>query len=148
LQGVKDDAGPEFYHMPKTVLTPELKRDLQLLRMRSVISLGKQHFKKDSRRDMVPQCAWPNRLVPLVRRTIANTVNRAVSQVGRIIEGNTDGYQNRLSRKERKRTIVEEVLAGDTLDKFKSKYNTIQEHKMSGKKGHYKKLVARRRRNG
>ena len=110
--------------MPRTNLTPELKRDLQLLRMRHVLSLGKQHWKKDTRKDPVPE----------------------FSQVGRIIEGNTDGSNARLTRKERKQTIVEEVLGGDSLDKFRTKYNVIQDRKTSGKKAHYKKLIARRRR--
>jgi hypothetical protein len=105
-------------------LTPELKRDLQVLRMRNVLALGKQHFKKDSRKDFVPE----------------------FSQVGTIVAGATDGQSSRLTRKERKRTIVEEVLAGgETLSKFKTKYSAIQERKASGKKGYYKKLMARRR---
>ncbi|KAH8889539.1 tryptophanyl-tRNA synthetase [Thozetella sp. PMI_491] len=100
-KGERNDAGPEFFHMPRTNLTPELKRDLQILRMRSVLALGKQHFKRDTRKDPIPE----------------------FSQVGTIIEGKTDGSSARLTRKSRKRTIVEEVLGGDNLEKFKSKYN-------------------------
>jgi tryptophanyl-tRNA synthetase len=89
--------------------------------------MGKQFFKKDSRRDLVPE----------------------YSQMGTIIAGATDGANNRLTRKERKRTIVEEILATDNVTKLKSKYMDIQESKQSGKRGHYKKLVAgRRKRNG
>jgi hypothetical protein len=69
--------------------------------------------------------------------------------MGTIIAGATDGANNRLTRKERKRTIVEEILATDNVTKLKSKYMDIQESKQSGKRGHYKKLVAgRRKRNG
>jgi len=113
--------------MPRTNLTPELKRDLQALRMRDVAALGKQFFKKDSRKELVPE----------------------YSQVGTIVAGATDGMSNRLTRKERKRTIVEEILSSDNVTKLKSKYQDIQEQKRSGKKGYYKKLVAaRRKRNG
>jgi tryptophanyl-tRNA synthetase len=113
--------------MPRTDLTPELKRDLQALRMRDVAAMGKQFFKKDSRKDFIPE----------------------YSQVGTIIAGATDGVNSRLTRKERKRTIVEEILAGDKVGKLKSKYQDIQEQKRSGKKGHYKKVMAaRRKRNG
>lgn len=113
--------------MPRTDLTPELKRDLQALRMRDVAAMGKQFFKKDSRKDFIPE----------------------YSQVGTIIAGATDGVNSRLTRKERKRTIVEEILAGDKVGKLKSKYQEIQQQKSSGKKGHYKKVVAaRRKRNG
>jgi len=120
------DAGPDWFHMPKTDLTPELRRDLQLLRDRSVLAAGKQFFKKETRKDFVPQYC----------------------HVGRLIEGPTEGAGARLTRKERKRTIVEEVLSSDVVSKFKTRYNAIQERKMSGKKAHYKNVVARRRRNG
>jgi tryptophanyl-tRNA synthetase len=95
--------------------------------MRDVVAMGKQFFKRDTRKDFVPE----------------------YSQVGTIIAGATDGTNGRLTRKERKRTIVEEVLSGENLNKFKSKYQDIQVQKSSGRKGHYKKLVAgRRKRNG
>ena len=119
--------GADWFDMPRTNLTPELKRDLQALRMRDVAAMGKQFFKKDSRKDLVPE----------------------YSQVGTIIAGATDGVSSRLTRKERKRTIVEEILAGENVGKLKSKYQDIQEQKRSGKKGFYKKMVAgRRKRNG
>lgn len=121
------DVLSDWYNLPRTNLTPELKRDLQVLRMRDVVAMGKQFFKRDTRKDFVPE----------------------YSQVGTIIAGATDGISGRLTRKERKRTIVEEVLSGENLNKFKSKYQDIQVQKSSGKKGHYKKLVAgRRKRNG
>ena len=120
---MKEDAGPAFFHIPRTDLTPELKRDLQLLKMRSVLSLGKQNWKKDTRKDMVPEFC----------------------HVGRIIEGPIEGSDQRLTRKERKQTIAGEILDGSTLGKFKAKYNAIQERKISGRKAHYKKLIARRR---
>jgi hypothetical protein len=109
--------------MPKTDLTPELKKDLQLLRMRSVLNPG-QFFKKDSRKDPVPE----------------------YSQVGTIISGPTDPASSRLTRRERKRTIVEEVLGSDdVMAKFKNRYGKVQDRKTSGRKGHYKRVVARRR---
>ncbi|OIW33949.1 hypothetical protein CONLIGDRAFT_628869 [Coniochaeta ligniaria NRRL 30616] len=92
--------------------------------MRDVLAMGKQHFKKDTRKDPFPE----------------------FSQVGTLVEGPTEFYSARLTKKERKRTLVEEVLSsGQALSKFKSKYSEIQERKSSGKKSHYKKVVARRR---
>ncbi|KAK4227610.1 Fcf2 pre-rRNA processing-domain-containing protein [Podospora fimiseda] len=125
-KGPKTDAGADWFHMPKTELTAELKRDLQILRMRDVVAMGKQHFKKDSRKDFVPE----------------------YSVVGTIIAGATDGANQRLTRKEKKRSIVEEVLSADNVSKFKSKFHEIQEKKKSGKKGFYKKVVAGRRKRG
>ncbi|KAM7199106.1 hypothetical protein V8F20_005924 [Naviculisporaceae sp. PSN 640] len=85
----KKDTLADWYNLPKTELTPELKRDLQILKMRDVVAMGKQYFKRDSRKNFVPE----------------------YSAVGRILPGATDGFNNRLTRKEQKRTIVEEVLA-------------------------------------
>ncbi|KAL8304213.1 hypothetical protein RB597_004524 [Gaeumannomyces tritici] len=118
----QDDAGAEWFNMPRTNVTPELLRDLKLLRMRNVLN-PKQFFKKDTRTNLVP----------------------TFSQVGTLIEGATEFHSNRLTRKERKRTLAEEVLASsDAVAKFKTKYNDIQTKKMSGRKGHYKKLMAQR----
>ncbi|KAK0622865.1 hypothetical protein B0T14DRAFT_535882 [Immersiella caudata] len=84
----KENTGSDWFNMPRTNLTPELKRDLQVLRMRDVVAAGKQFFKKDNRKDHVPEFC----------------------QVGTIIAGATDGANHRLTRKEQKRTIVEEIL--------------------------------------
>lgn len=68
------------------------------------------------------------------------------SQVGTIIEGPTEYFSARLTNKERKRTLVEEILVGEnTTGRFKSKYNEIQAAKTSGKKAHYKKMSAMRK---
>ncbi|KAK1781666.1 Fcf2 pre-rRNA processing-domain-containing protein [Copromyces sp. CBS 386.78] len=122
-KGPKNDAGADWFNMPRTNLTLQLKRDLQILRMREVVAMGKQYFKKDSRKDFVPE----------------------FSQVGTIIAGATDGRDSRLTRKERKRTIVEEVLGAEVGDKYKNKYHGIQEKKQSGGKNFYKQLVNGRR---
>ncbi|KAK4106166.1 Nucleotidylyl transferase [Parathielavia hyrcaniae] len=99
-----NDSLEDWFNLPRTNLTPELKRDLQALRMRDVAAMGKQFFKKDSRKDLIPE----------------------YSHVGTIIAGATDGKSSRLTRKERKRTIVEEILTHDNVGKLKSKYLDIQ----------------------
>lgn len=119
----KATAGSDWYNLPKTNLTPELKRDLQLLRMRDTID-PKRFYKKDNKKAHIPE----------------------YSQVGTIIEGPTEYFNSRLTNKERKRTFVEEVMAGEiSSGRFKSKYNEIQATKTSGKKAHYKKMSAMRR---
>ncbi|KAI6092504.1 Fcf2-domain-containing protein [Hypoxylon rubiginosum] len=118
----KTDAGASWYNLPKTDLTPQLKKDLQLLRMRDVLD-PKRFYRKDTSRALVPQ----------------------FSQVGTIVEGPTDFFNARLTKKERKRTLLEEVLeTEDVTRKFKSKYGEIQATKTSGKKGHYKKMMETR----
>jgi hypothetical protein len=63
------------------------------------------------------------------------------------VEGALDVRSGRLTRKERKRTIVEEVLASaKDNEKFKTRYDDVQSRKTSGRKAHYKKLKAQSRR--
>ncbi|CAM1510296.1 Fc.00g006310.m01.CDS01 [Cosmosporella sp. VM-42] len=118
----KDTAGPSHFFMPKTDLTPEFKRDWSLLRMRGV--LDPKHQKKALRADP-----------PLY------------SSVGEIIAGPTEFYSARLTRKERKGTLLEEAMSSHDGTKFATKYAGIQKQKASGKKGFYKEVVSRRRRN-
>lgn len=104
--------------MPRTKLTPELKADLQLLKMRSILD-PHRHYKKEYSKASVPE----------------------YSQVGVIIEGPTEYLSSRLLNRERKRTFVEEVLADKTsTGRFKRKYNDIQASKTSGGKAFYKTL--------
>lgn len=118
----KATAGSDWFNLPKTKLTPELKRDLQLLKMRNVLD-PKRHYKKESGKLRPPE----------------------FSQVGTIIEGPTEFYSSRLPRRDRKKTFVEEVLAAEeSTGRFKSKYNDIQASKVSGKKAYYKKLMEKR----
>lgn len=104
-------------------MTPELRRDLQLLRLRSVLDPHRHYKKETSRKNQIPE----------------------FSQVGTIVEGPTEFFSSRLTNKERKQTFVEEILAGEKVNnRFKSKYNEIQIAKTSGKKNHYKAIKTQR----
>ncbi|KAI9865020.1 MAG: hypothetical protein M1824_004118 [Vezdaea acicularis] len=118
------NAGSDWFNLPKTEMTVELKRDLQLLRMRSVVD-PKRHYKKD------------------------NGLNKSImpdySHVGRVIEGPTEFFSARLHNKDRKNTFVEEILMkGDSKNGFKRKYEAIQVAKTSGKKAFYKAVRNKR----
>ncbi|KAI0395338.1 Fcf2-domain-containing protein [Xylariaceae sp. FL0594] len=117
----KPDAGPQWFNLPATDLTPELRRDLQLLKMRDVLD-PKRHYKKDNSRG-IPQ----------------------FSQVGTVIPGPTDFFSARVTKKDRKRTLLQDVLETEKETKrFKNKYGEIQAVKTSGKKAHYKKMMQKR----
>ncbi|KAL1972456.1 hypothetical protein VTN31DRAFT_6870 [Thermomyces dupontii] len=119
-----EDAGADWFNLPKAHMTQELKRDLQLLRMRNVLDPGR-HYKKNSAKD-VPEYV----------------------QIGTIIQGPTE-YNNRIPKKERKKNFVEEVIAAEKeTGRFKKKYTEIQKKKTSGKKAYYKSLREKRRRKG
>ena len=109
-----------WFNMPKTDMTPEFKRDWQLLRMRGI--LDPKHQKKALHKDAPPY-----------------------SQVGEVIAGPTEFFSARMTRKERKRTIAEEVMSNYNHGKMKDKYAGIQKVKTSGKKLFYKKVVEQRR---
>ncbi|TKX24224.1 hypothetical protein C1H76_3527 [Elsinoe australis] len=118
----KATAGERWYNLPKTDLTPELKRDLQILKMRNVLD-PHRHYKKEGGKMKAPE----------------------YSQVGTIIEGPTEYHSARLSNRDRKRTLVEEVLAGERQSgRFKKKYGDVQAKKTSGKKAFYNALKAKR----
>ncbi|KAK1598810.1 Fcf2 pre-rRNA processing-domain-containing protein [Colletotrichum navitas] len=121
------DAGPGWFGIPKTDPNdPDLKRDLQILHMRGTAIDPKRHYKKESLKARIPRYA----------------------HVGRIVEGPTEFHSARLTRKERKQTLVDELLSAEKASgKFRSKYEDIQVKKASGRKAHYKKLIERRRRN-
>ena len=122
-QRKKATAGPNWFDLPRTELTTDVRRDLQLLKMRNVLD-PKRHYKKSDSKD-VPE----------------------YSTMGTIIEGPTDFYSSRLTNKERKSTFLDEVLTREReTGRIKKKYNEIQETKKSGKKAFYKALQAKRKR--
>lgn len=68
--------------------------------------------------------------------------------MGIVQEGPTEYYSARIQNKDRKRTFVEEVLAGERQSgRFKRKYADIQTSKTSGKKAFYKALQDKRVKN-
>lgn len=117
----RSTAGSDWFHLPKTDLTPEFKREWQLLRMRGL--LDPKH-KKKSLRFSVPE----------------------YSQVGEVVAGPADFHSSRLTRKERKATLLEEIVGTLNEEKLQKKYAGIQRDRSSGRKAFYQKLMSRRRR--
>ncbi|KAL4912283.1 Fcf2 pre-rRNA processing-domain-containing protein [Aspergillus aurantiobrunneus] len=119
----KPTAGADWFDLPKTELTPDLKRDLQLLRMRSILD-PKRHYKKENGKAQLPK----------------------YSEVGTIIEGPTEFFSGRISKRDRKKTFVEEALVLEKETKrFETRYNDVQYGKRSGKKSFYNNLRAKRK---
>ena len=64
----------------------------------------------------------------------------AVLHVGTVIEGSAEFKSSRLNRKDRKQSIVEELMADHSIkDYTKRKYNSIQEVHSKSKKANNKK---------
>lgn len=122
IQNDQTDAGDQWFNLPKTEVTSQLKRDLQIIEMRSVLD-PHRHYKKNTRKGKIP----------------------TFSQVGTVIEGPTEFYSSRINRKDRSKTFVDETMKTEAESgRFKRKYGEIQDAKSSGKKAHYKKLMQKR----
>lgn len=111
-QKKKMGAGAGWFNMRTPQITPEIRRDLEVLQMRSVLD-PKHFYKKNSMKGL------PKHF-----------------HVGKVIDSPSDFYSSRLTKKERKRTIVDELMADAEFKKYnKRKYKEIIEEK---KKTHYK----------
>ncbi|KAF9365287.1 hypothetical protein BGX34_010593 [Mortierella sp. NVP85] len=111
-------AGKGWFDLPQQIMTPELKRDLQILKLRNVLDPKRFYKREDKGKAKFPK----------------------YFQIGTVIEGNTEFYSSRLTKKERATTITGEVMkdfAG--REYYKRKFNEIQEAKQSGGKRFYKK---------
>ncbi|CAO3567976.1 unnamed protein product [Mortierella alpina] len=110
--------GKGWFDLPQQVMTPELKRDLQILKLRNVLDPKRFYKREEKGKPKFPK----------------------YFQVGTIIEGNTEFYSSRLTKKERATTITGEVMKDITgRDYYKRKFDEIQEAKQSGGKRFNKK---------
>lgn len=102
---VKDTASTAWFDMPAPTVTPELKKDLQLLKLRGAID-PKRHYKKDSKSKALPK----------------------YFQVGTVVESVTDYYSGRMTKKERKPSLADELLSDPTVRQYrKRKVREIEE---------------------
>ena len=103
----KASRGPidnKWYEIPKRELTPALRRELRLLKMRGVTDTKRFYKGNDTSK-------LPTRF-----------------QMGTVIEGAAEFYSSRLSRRERKATFVEEALADEQQQQQrKRRFAEIQE---------------------
>ncbi|KAL2943590.1 rRNA-processing protein fcf2 [Bienertia sinuspersici] len=108
---VKDTTGSSWFDMPAPVLTPELKQDLQLLKLRNVMD-PKRHYKKsDTKSKTLPK----------------------YFQMGTVVESASDFYSGRLTKKERKSRIADELLSDGSLAHYrKRKVREIEEERRPG----------------
>lgn len=117
----KNDAGDAWFNLKSPHITPDIRKDLMIIKQRSALD-PKRHYKKDN---------WK---IP------------KHFQLGTIIEGNTEFYSARMTKSERGRTLVDEILNDEERKRFfRRKYKEIQAQKTSGGKAHYKKLQNKRK---
>ncbi|NXN12435.1 TDIF2 protein, partial [Indicator maculatus] len=98
--------GDGWFGMKAPEITNELKNDLKVLKMRA--SLDPKHFYKKNDRDGLPK----------------------YFQIGTVVDSPIDFYHSRIPKKQRKRTIVEELLADSEFRRYnKKKYQEIMSEK-------------------
>ncbi|NXG61028.1 TDIF2 protein, partial [Hemiprocne comata] len=111
--------GDGWFGMKAPEITSELKNDLKVLKMRA--ALDPKHFYKKNDRDGLPK----------------------YFQVGTVVDSPIDFYHSRIPKKQRKRTIVEELLADSEFRRYnKKKYQEIMSEKAAfaaGKRNRKKK---------
>lgn len=106
------DAGSNWFNMRQRELTPELKRDFAILKNRAVLD-RKRHYKKDN---------WE---IPKYFHT------------GTVIEGRGEYYLARMAKRNRGRTIAEEILRdGDSTLYYDKKFDEITEKKTRSKRSY------------
>ncbi|KAJ1735207.1 rrna-processing protein fcf2 [Coemansia biformis] len=109
-------AGKRWFGMKAPTMTPELRNDLRVLQLRNVLD-PKRFYKKSTTQKVLPK----------------------YFESGTIIEGPTEFYSSRLSKKERRVNLVDEVLADKkSRDYLKRKIGEIHAHNASGGKNWYR----------
>ncbi|KAJ3275421.1 hypothetical protein HDV01_000713 [Terramyces sp. JEL0728] len=99
----KETAGKGWFDMESTPMTDEVKRDLHIIKNRAALD-PKRHYKRDTVK-AIPK----------------------FFQMGTIV-GDSSDYRDRLTRKERKQTIVEELLSDTkTRDYMKRKVKEVED---------------------
>lgn len=99
------EVSKKWFQLPAQEITEEIKTDLRVLRLRSAFD-PKQFYKK------FDETKFPTNF-----------------QMGTVVESSADFYSGRLTNKQRKRTMAEEILYDPYLTSVRKKrYNKIQEN--------------------
>ncbi|KAL6941907.1 hypothetical protein ACO0QE_003068 [Hanseniaspora vineae] len=95
----------KWFHIGKTEMTPQIKRDLLVIKHRQALD-PKRHYKKD-------KWALPKNF-----------------QVGTLVEDKSEFYSSRINKKQRSSTILGSLInENDTNKYFKRKYAEVQDSK-------------------
>lgn len=104
--------GAAWGHMGAPTMTPELKRELLIVKMRGVLDPKRFYRTSDSNKELPKYF-----------------------QMGTVVEGAEDGRNHKLSKKQRKTSLVDELLADVAVKKrAKAQYQKSQEANASGRK--------------
>lgn len=118
-------AGAGWFHMAPTPMTDELKTDLAVIRNRNYLD-PKRFYKS------------------------ADNHKNKVMQLGTVIEGPAEFYSSRLTKKQRRTNLTEEIMADPAAaDYTRNKYKKMQQAKSEkGRTYNNKKKLSKRARRG
>lgn len=112
-----DTAGAGWGHMRAPTLTPELKRELLIVKMRGALDPKRFYRSADGGKSL------PKHF-----------------QMGTMVEGAEDGAHNRLTKRERKGSMLQELMSDGTLRRrAKSQFLKSQAEHAAGRKKNIKK---------
>ncbi|XGW09299.1 hypothetical protein V3C99_011530 [Haemonchus contortus] len=115
--------GREWFDLPASEFTDEAKADLELLQMRAAIDPLAFYRRND--RNVLPK----------------------YFQVGRVVDAPEDYYSSRIPKKERKKTMLDELLNDQHFSQTKrEKYIALQEREKRKKRGAFQHANPRRNR--
>lgn len=114
LRQAPKTAGRDWFDLPRTHIDEKMKRDLRLLRLRAAMDTKRFYKTPDS------------------------TKFPTYFQVGTVVQGPTDFYGSRMTKKERRTSITEELLADQELkQQRKRRFGRLQAAKQAqaGRRG-------------
>ncbi|GMS90658.1 hypothetical protein PENTCL1PPCAC_12833, partial [Pristionchus entomophagus] len=109
--------GTNWFDMPATEMTDERKADLELLSMRA--TLDPKRFYRKNDRAVLPK----------------------YFQVGRVVEDKRDFYGGRLTKAERKKNLLDEMMKteGESFAKSQHKYEELRQSEKRKQRGAFQK---------
>jgi hypothetical protein len=127
-QGTKrapdNSAGKGWFNMVPTPLTEDIKTDLAVIRNRNYLD-PKRFYKS------------------------ADNNKNKIMQLGTVIEGSAEFYSSRLTKKQRRGNLTEEIMADPAAaDYTKNKYKVMQQTKSKKGRNSYKKKPSKKARRG
>lgn len=130
-------SGDKWFNLPSSEMTEDLKMDLRALKMRG--ALDPKRFYKVCAHTLQPRppCAHHSRASHFVGCCLYQATEKRSGflQVGTVVEGATEYFSSRLTKKERKQNIVDELMHDEKVRTYaKKKFSEIQDSRSRKKR--------------
>ena len=108
--------GDNWFNLPATEMTEEKLRDLEVIQMRSILN-PKQFYKKNDMK-VVPKYFQVKSTHSQMKKEFFVYKFLIPFQVGTIVDSPVDFYHDRVPRKSRKKTLVDELMADADFQRY------------------------------